>query len=101
MTARATLDAVKDLACVQRFYYVGYASAGLPRNLDDRERDMESSVFAVTLAGVFALDHHTSWQHYDSSFVGMNYFRVEDGGETCGRGHAKVGQAIVRLDDYR
>jgi hypothetical protein len=41
---------------------------------------MESSVFAVTLAGVQALDHGTSWDHYDRSFVGRNYFRVQPAG---------------------
>ena len=84
MTAKAALDAVKDLACVRRVYYVDYASSALPENLNDRERDMESSVFAVTLAGVLALDHRTSWHHYDESFVGKNYFRVEDAGIACG-----------------
>jgi hypothetical protein len=44
---------------------------------------MESSVFAVTLAGVLALDHGTSWHHYDKSFVGRNYFRVEQGAGRC------------------
>ena len=37
-------------------------------------------VFAVTLAGVQALDHGTSWRHYDHSFVGRNYFRVQGTG---------------------
>ena len=55
MTAKAALDAVKDLACVRRVYYVDYASSRLPENLDAQQRDMESSVFAVTLAGVLAL----------------------------------------------
>ena len=83
MTAKAALDAVSDLACVRRAYYVDYASSDLPENLSDKERDMESSVFAVTLAGVLALDHRTSWHHYDQSYVGKNYFRVEDSGALC------------------
>jgi hypothetical protein len=83
MTAKAALDAVRDLACVRRVYYVDYASSDLPQNLDDKERDMESSVFAVTLAGVLALDQPTSWHHYDESYVGKNYFRVEDSGSLC------------------
>lgn len=78
MTAKAALDAVSDLACVRRVYYVDYASSRLPENLDAQQRDMQSSVFAVTLAGVLALDHRTSWHHYDESFVGRNYFRVEE-----------------------
>jgi hypothetical protein len=78
MTAKAALDAVKDIPCVRRVYYVDYASSQLPQNLDAQKRDMESSVFAVTLAGVQALDHSTAWHHYDQSFVGRNYFRVQE-----------------------
>ena len=83
MTAKAALDAVKDSACVRRVYYVDYASSRLPQNLDVQKRDMESSVLAVTLAGVQALDHSTSWHHYDESFVGRNYFRVQDPTGRC------------------
>ena len=78
MTAKAALEAVKDLSCVRRVYYVDYASSQLPPNLDARQRDMESSVFAVTLAGVQAFDHRTFWRHYDQSFVGRNYFRIQE-----------------------
>ena len=83
MTAKAALDAVQDLACVRRVYYVDYASSRLPENLNAQQRDMESSVFAVTLAGVLAFDHRTSWHHYDKSFVGRNYFRVQEGAGRC------------------
>ncbi len=87
MTARATLDAAKTLSCVRRVFYVDYASSQLPQNLNAQQRDMESSVFAVTLAGVQALDHSTSWHHYDESFVGRNYFRVQEASPRC-RGDA-------------
>jgi LmbE family N-acetylglucosaminyl deacetylase len=83
MTAKAALEAVKDLSCVRRVYYVDYASSRLPQNLDAQQRDMESSVFAVTLAGVQALDHGTSWRHYDQAFVGRNYFRVQEPAGHC------------------
>lgn len=82
-TAKAALDAVSDLACVRRAYYVDYAKMHLPDNLNARQRDMESSVFAVTLAGVLALDHPASWHHYDESFIGRNYFRVVEGVGRC------------------
>ena len=78
MTAKVALDAVTHFSCVRRVYYVDYASSRLPQNLDAQQRDMESSVFAVTLAGIQALDHRTSWHHYDRSFVGRNYFRVQE-----------------------
>jgi len=82
-TAKAALDAVSDLACVRRVYYVDYAKMHLPDNLDVQQRDMESSVYAVTLAGVLALDHPTSWHHYDESFIGRNYFRAVEGVGRC------------------
>ena len=94
MTAKAALDAVQDLACVRRVSYVDYASSRLPENLDAQQRDMESSVFAVTLAGVLAFDHRTSWHHYDKSFVGRNYFRVQEGVGRCDAGKTEI--AAVR-----
>jgi hypothetical protein len=78
MTAKAALDAAEGLTGTGRLYYVGYASAELPENLSGQDRDMKCAVYAVTLAGVLALDHPTAWQHYDHSFVGRNYFRVEE-----------------------
>ena len=92
-TAQAALDAVKDMACVRRVSYVDYASAKLPENLNAQQRDMESSVFAVTLAGVQAFDHSTSWRHYDGSYVGRNYFRVKDAEGSCAPAAAQVATA--------
>jgi hypothetical protein len=66
-------------------HYVDYASSRLPENLDGQQRDMESAVFAVTLAGILALDHQVFWHKYDKAFVGRNYFRVEEGRGTCNR----------------
>jgi hypothetical protein len=84
MTARAAFDAAKDLPCVRRVSYIDYASSRLPQNLSPAQRDMESSVFAVTLAGVLAFDHGTAWHHYDKSYVGKNYYRVVEPSGVCG-----------------
>jgi hypothetical protein len=83
MTAKAALDAAADMDCVRRAFFIDYASSKLPANLTARERDMESAVFAVTLAGVIAFDQSTAWQHYDQSFIGRNYFRVEEAAGRC------------------
>lgn len=83
MTATAAVAAARDLPCIRLVSYVDYASSKLPENLDLHERDMESSVFAVTLAGVQALGQPTSWQHYDRSYVGRNYFRVQEAPGPC------------------
>jgi LmbE family N-acetylglucosaminyl deacetylase len=90
MTAKAALDAVQDSACVRRVFYIDYASSQLPQNLDPLKRDMESSVLAVTLAGVQAFDHSTSWHHYDESFVGRNYFRVQAPTGRCDSRHTAL-----------
>jgi len=82
MTAKAAIQAAR-LPCVRLLSYVDYASSKLPENLDAQQRDMESSVFAVTLSGVQALDHPTSWQHYNASYVGRNYFRVQKESGSC------------------
>jgi len=84
MTAKAALDSVAGLSCVRRAYYVDYASARLPANLNTEQRDLESAVFAVTAAGVRALDHVANWTWYDRSYVGKNYFRVDQGSGRCG-----------------
>lgn len=83
MTSRLAIDAAADLACVRRVYYVDYASSRLPENLDARQRDLENTVLAVTLAGVQALDQVTDWRHYYQTCVGRNYFRVEEPAGAC------------------
>ena len=77
-TAKAALAAAEGLTGVRRLHYVGYASADRAENLSAQDRDMKCAVYAVTLAGVLALDHPAAWQHYDQNFVGRNYFRVEE-----------------------
>jgi hypothetical protein len=83
MTAKAALDAASGLACARRRHFVDYASARLPENLDPQQRDMESSVLAVTAAGIAAFDHGSIWQPYYRSYLGRNYFRVEEASGPC------------------
>ena len=83
MTAQAALDAMQDASCVRRVFYIDYASAKLPENLNAQRRDMQSSVYAVTMAGVQALDHGTSWRHYDQAYVGRAHFRVQEPPAAC------------------
>lgn len=91
-TARLALDAVKDMSCVNRAYYVDYASAKMPANLDAQDRDMKSAVFAVTLDGIIDLDHRTAWHHYDGFYSGREYYRVDQATGNCTRGPAVAGK---------
>ncbi len=83
MTARAALEAIADLPCARRLHYVNYASAKLPENLDNQQRQMESSVLAITAAGILALDHNTVWKSYYRSYLGRSYVRTEEGSGRC------------------
>jgi hypothetical protein len=83
MTAKAALTAADGLACARRLYYIDYASARLPENLSPQERDMESSVLAITASGILALDHTSIWERYHRSYLGRNYFRIEEGTGHC------------------
>jgi hypothetical protein len=77
MTAQAALAATEGLSA-QRVYYIGYSSAKSPESLGTKDRDMKCAVYAVTVAGVLALDHPMSWQHYDECFAGRCSFRHID-----------------------
>jgi hypothetical protein len=83
MTAKAALEAAKDLTCARRVHYIEYASARLLENLAGPERDMESSVLAATAAGILAYDHYSVWNPYLRSYLGRNYFRTEEGTGQC------------------
>jgi hypothetical protein len=83
MTAKLALEAATQLACAKRVHYVEYASARLPENLTPQQRDMESSVLAVTAAGILAFDHTSIWRKYHQSYLGRNYYRVEDATGPC------------------
>ncbi len=76
-TADAILDAANDIPA-RWFRHVGYASMDRPKNLAPDDRDMQCAVFAVTLAGIMALDHRVSWQHYDGLYIGRSCYSVEE-----------------------
>ncbi len=77
LTAQAVCDATPGLRALW-VRHVGYASGNRPENLSGEERDMKAAVYAVTVAGVLALDHPVSWQHYDQLFAGRSYCSVEE-----------------------
>jgi hypothetical protein len=78
-TAKAVLEATHAAVGVRLYHHIEYASSNLPENLSSQARDMKSAVYAVTIAGLQAMDHGGAWRHYDESFVGRDYFRMGDG----------------------
>ena len=96
MTAKLALEGGQGLACARRLYYVDYASSHMPANLDPHQRDMESSVLAVTAAGILERDHASIWTNYFQSYLGRNYFRVEESRGRCEEPAADVLQAASK-----
>ncbi len=84
VTSRLALAAAADLGCVRRVYYVDYASARLPENLNGQEREIENAVFAATLGGLRAFDQVPDWRYYYQTYVGRNYFRIDEPDGACG-----------------
>jgi hypothetical protein len=83
MTAKAALDATAELSCADRRHFVNYASAKLRANLTEQQIEKESSVVAVTAAGLLAMDHASIWQPYYMTYLGRSYFRLEAGRGRC------------------
>jgi LmbE family N-acetylglucosaminyl deacetylase len=79
MTGKLALAAAQELSGARLVHHLGYASGARPENLSGYERDMKCAAYAVTLAAIQALDHATSWQHYDQSFVARDYSRADNG----------------------
>lgn len=75
-TAQAVRDATRGMTA-RLIHHVGYAGGERPENLATADRDLKCAVYAVTMAGVLALDHPVSWHHYDTLYVGRDYCRVE------------------------
>ncbi|MGN6573366.1 MAG: hypothetical protein ACTHLO_18330 [Pseudolabrys sp.] len=78
-TARAVLDAAKDLPA-RIVHHVGYAAREAAENLTGADRDLKCAVYAVTVAGVLALDHSADWRHYDALYAGRDLSRREERG---------------------
>jgi hypothetical protein len=74
-TARAVLEATEEFPSARRIHYIDYASAQLAENLTPKERDIENSVFTVTVAGILALDHSNHWDGLHRSWIGRSYSR--------------------------
>jgi hypothetical protein len=74
-TAKAVLEAAQEFPSARQIHYIDYATADLPANLTPEERDIENSVFTVTVAGILELDHSNHWDNLHRSWIGRSYSR--------------------------
>jgi len=76
-SARLVREAAAGLP-VRWWHHLGYAAAEQPENLDRAQRDLKCAVYAVTVAGVLALGHPMSWDHYNEAYCGRDHYRRSD-----------------------
>ncbi len=81
--ALGVLEAVADLSCINRAFYLDYVTAKLDENMNASEREIEAGTFAALVVGLTALDHPSSWEPMHRSWLSRHYVRYEPGSGSC------------------
>jgi hypothetical protein len=81
--ARGVLEAINDLFCINKLFYLNYVTAELPENMNASDREIEAATFGSLVAGVTAYDHISPFDRLHRSWLSRHYFRVERGKEKC------------------
>lgn len=81
--ARGVLEAIADLPCINKAFYLNYVTETLPENMSTSEREIEAGTFAALVVGLTALDHWSPWDTMHRSWLSRHYFRTEPGTGQC------------------
>lgn len=82
-TARGVLDAIADLPCINKAFYMDYITASMPENMTASEREIEVGTFGALVVGLTALDHGSPWDKLHRSWLSRHYYRTEHGTGKC------------------
>ena len=82
-TARAVLEAIADLPCINKAFYLNYVTADLPENMTSAEQQIEAGTFAALVVGLTELDHPSPFEPMHRSWLSRHYFRLEPATQTC------------------
>ena len=82
-TARGVLEAIADLPCINKVFYLDYVTERLPENMSASEREIEAGTFGALVVGLTALDHRSPWDTLHRSWLSRHYFRTEPGTGQC------------------
>lgn len=80
-TAALVLDAIVREPDFTKAYYMDYATAGMPNNLNQGDAQQEAATFAQMIAGLNAFGWSAPWDQTHRSCLGKTYLRVEPGVE--------------------
>lgn len=81
--AQGVLEAIADLPCINKAFYLNYVTAELAENMSSADREIEAGTFAVLVVGLTALDHTSPWEPMHRSWLSRHYVRVEPGSGSC------------------
>ena len=76
-TAIAVLEAIDDMPCVNRAFYLDYVTADMPENMNAEEREIEAGTFGALVVGLTALDHWSPFDGLHRSWLSRHYYRTE------------------------
>ncbi len=82
-TARGVLEAIADLSCINRAFYLDYVMARLDENLSTPDRDVKAGTFAAMGLGLNALDHPSNWDAKHRVLLSRQYVRTAPAAERC------------------
>jgi hypothetical protein len=86
-TVKCVLEGILDLPCINKVFYLNYATAKLPVNMNAVESQIEVGTFGALVAGVTALDNGSPWDQLHRSWLSRHYFRTERGTGKCQTSH--------------
>jgi hypothetical protein len=81
--ARAVLEAIDDLPCINKAFYLNYVTADLPENMTSAEQQIEAGTFAALVVGLTELDHPSPFEPMHRSWLGRHYFRTQPASQKC------------------
>lgn len=82
-TSKGVLEAINNLSCINKAFYLNYVTETMPVNMNASEREIEAGTFGALVVGLTALDHWSPWDKLHRGWLSRHYFRTERGTGNC------------------
>ena len=81
--AQGVLEAIADLPCINKAFYLDYVIASLDENLSTQDREIKAGTFAAAMVGLTALDHPGNWDPKHRLLLNRQHVRTAPGNGSC------------------
>jgi hypothetical protein len=81
--AQGVLEAIADLPCINKAFYLDYVTAKLDENMSTQDREIKAGTFAAVAVGLTALDHQSNWDSKHRFLLSRHYVRAAPGTGSC------------------